>query len=79
MRTWVRFFVGTPQRFLWTLLGLAVVAVLVKPGLLAMTFNRLMAEVQPILAQAISLGVTLAIIVFLLGVVTGKGGKGGGK
>lgn len=77
MRTWVRFFVGTPQRFLYTLLGLAIVAVLVKPGLLALTFNRLMAEVQPILASAISLGVTIAIIVFMVKMVVspGKGGK----
>jgi hypothetical protein len=77
MRTWIRFFVGTPQRFLYTLLGLAIVAVLAKPGLLTMTFNRLMAEVQPILAPLINFGVTVAIIIIMLRVAfnIGKGGK----
>jgi len=66
MRNWMRFFVGTPQRFLWTALGVGLIVVLVKPGLLALAGERLMVEIQPILGPAIQLAVVVAVLVFML-------------
>lgn len=55
MRTWVTFFVGTPQRFLYTLLGIATVIVLVWPGLLRMAMERLVMELSPLLAPVLTI------------------------
>lgn len=59
MREWFAFFLGTPQRFLGTLAGIAVITVLVFPGLIRMAAERLVAEIVPLLGPAIVILITL--------------------
>lgn len=66
MQQWVRFFLGTPRRFLTTLGFLCLIGVLVEPGLLGKACTRLMIEIQPVLGPALQLGIIVAIVVFML-------------
>lgn len=47
MKKWLRFFVGTPLRFLWTAIGVVclLMVVTIRPGLLQRTTEQLMAEI----------------------------------
>ena len=74
MRAWVNFFFGTPQRFLYTLLGLSIAVVLVWPGLLRMAMERLVMELSPLLAPVL----TVFVIFIGLRVMCGGRAKGGG-
>lgn len=74
MRNWIRFFVGTPQRFLGTLAALAVVVVVVEPSLLNVIASRLFQAVSPLLGPLIQVG----ILVFALRIIF-RGFCGGGK
>lgn len=74
MRKWTTFFFGTPQRFLVTLAGIVALAVFtaVFPGTLAMACNRLVAELSPIVLQAIQLVFVAAVLGYMLKAVFGK-------
>jgi hypothetical protein len=74
MRAWVNFFLGTPQRFLYTLLGVSVIVVLAWPGLLRMAMERLVMELSPLLAPML----TIFVIFIGLRVMFGGRAKGGG-
>ena len=74
MRAWITFFVGTPQRFLYTLLGISLLTVLVWPGLLRMAVERLVAELSPLLAPVL----TIFVIFIGLRVMFGGRARGGG-
>ena len=69
MRTWITFFVGTPQRFLYTLGGISLMTVLVWPGLLRMAMERLVVELSPLLAPVL----TVFVIFIGLRVMFGAG------
>ena len=73
MNTWVRFFVGTPQRFLGTLAVIGMITVISFPGLLRTAVERLVAEITPVV------GLALVILVMLAGLRIMFGGFAGGK
>jgi len=62
MSVWLKFFIGTPQRFLGTLAGFAVLAVMISPGLLQNVLGRVVSEVGPLM------GPLFAIAVMFLGI-----------
>ena len=64
--TWVRYFIGTPQRFMRTALVVGLIIVVIKPGLLALACTRLMAEIGPVLGPAIQLAIVIAVLGFML-------------
>ena len=70
--SYLHFFIGTPKRLMTTMLCIALVTVMVNPGLLQLAVNRLLAELAPLLGPALTL-----IIVFagLRTIVFGRGGK----
>jgi len=61
MRHWLRFFVGSPQRFLITLAGLAFIFGLFRPDLIQQAiynlFNAVLAAVMPFVAPLLTLGI----------------------
>ncbi|MFA6227569.1 MAG: hypothetical protein WC668_00055 [Patescibacteria group bacterium] len=68
MNSYLRFFFGTPQRFLGTLAGIGTSLVFVRlfPGVLADACNQLFAELGPLAMQAIQLGLVVAVVVFMM-------------
>lgn len=72
MKTWIKFFAGTPQRFLATAGAVALVVVIVCPGLLATASNRLMLELAPVLGPALNIAIILGAFVFVWKAVTKK-------
>ena len=74
MRQWIRFFVGTPQRFLATLAGIGLIVVLINPTLLEIAVDRLLMAVNPLLGPALTILIVLAGIRIILGSF-GSGGK----
>jgi branched-subunit amino acid transport protein len=66
---WVRFFLGTPQRFLRTLIGVAIMTAFVKPEILVNAVNGLYLAVQPLIAPAI----TIAIVVYAIKIIVSRG------
>lgn len=74
MRQWVRFFVGTPQRFLATLAGIGLIVVVINPLLLAIAVGNLLVAVSPLLGPALTILIVLAGIRIILGSF-GGGGK----
>lgn len=73
MNTWLRFFVGTPQRFLGTFAVLGMITVVIFPGLLRTAVERLVYEITPVV------GLVLVILVMFAGFRIMFGGFGGGK
>ncbi len=74
MDQWVRFFVGTPQRFLATLAGIGLIVVLINPTLLEIAVDRLLMAINPLLGPALTILIVLAGIRIILGSF-GGGGK----
>ena len=74
MRQWIRFFVGTPQRFLATAAGIGLIIVLINPILLAIAVDRLIMAINPLLGPALTILIVLAGIRIILGSF-GSGGK----
>lgn len=72
MGQWIRFFVGTPQRFVGTSLVVGLIVVLTNPGLLRTAGERLVAEVSPLVGPAIMLGIVILGFRLMLGI--GRGG-----
>ena len=75
MRHWIRFFVGTPRRFLATLAGIGLIVVMINPLLLAIAVARLIDAISPILGPALTILIVLAGIRIILGSF-GGGGRG---
>lgn len=73
MNNWIRFFIGTPQRFLVTAGFVGLVVVMIKPGLLQMAVNRLLAEISPLFGPIIQ----IAILIFAFKIIFSafSGGK----
>lgn len=49
MGNWFRFFFGTPQRFLGTCAGLAILAAVIEPSLLHLAAERIMRTFEPLM------------------------------
>lgn len=62
MNQWVKFFIGTPQRFLVTMAGLLVLASLADPGIP----GRMAQGIVALLSPFIGIGITIVIIVLVL-------------
>ncbi len=62
MGNWIRFFVGTPRRFLATAAVLGLIAVMINPGLLRTAVERLLVEVSPLLGPVISLIIVIGAL-----------------
>ena len=75
MRQWVRFFLGTPQRFLATLAGIGLIVVIFNPLLLAVAVNSLLEAINPLLGPVLAILIVLAGIRIILGSF-GGGGRG---
>jgi hypothetical protein len=74
MNMWLRFFVGTPQRFLVTLVSFIVLLAFVNlyPGLLSSACEQLMAELTPLFMQTIQLGFVVVVLIFMVRAAFGK-------
>lgn len=68
MNNWIRFFLGTPQRFLRTGVAVGLVVVMINPGLLQTAFTRLVAELSPVIGQVIMIAVVWFAIKKILGI-----------
>ena len=68
MNQWIRFFVGSPRRFLCTLVGLAGLGMIVdaKPGLVSGTLNNVLNELQPVVGMLIVTGLTILIMTHMI-------------
>lgn len=60
MGNWIRFFIGTPQRFLRTLIGVGLIVVLLKPGLLGLAVNRFLQETGPLMGPILTVVIVFA-------------------
>lgn len=74
MGRWTRFFLGTPQRLLWTLVGLGTAACLIDPeafrSALALSVGTIMAVLCPLIQPVLMIVIVLAGLRFIL-----RGGK----
>jgi hypothetical protein len=66
MGNWIRFFIGTPQRFLRTFVGVGLVVVLVSPGLLGLAISRFLQEAGSLIGPLLWIGIVVAGIRILL-------------
>lgn len=60
MNQWVRFFFGTPRRFVTTLAVIGMIVVLFEPGLLRLAAERLVAELSPLLGPVLAIVIVFA-------------------
>lgn len=67
MGRWVRYFIGTPERFMRAVVVFGLIAVILNPGMLATVANRLIAELSPLLGPALTILIVLAGIRMILG------------
>jgi hypothetical protein len=67
MGRWAQFFLGTPQRFLGTCLGIGLVICIVDPTVLTMAVDRLMIGLAPLLGPALAVVIVFAGIRMILG------------
>lgn len=72
MNTWMRFFLGTPQRFLGTAAVFGMITVISFPGILRTAMERLAYELTPVVGLALTMLVVLAGLRIMFG---GFGGK----
>lgn len=63
---------GTYRRFIVTLGIIGLTVVLIKPGLLRVACERIMAEIAPVLGPALQLGIVIAVISLMLKAAMGK-------
>lgn len=59
MNIWIRFFLGTPKRFLGTCAGLAILAAIIEPSLLQVVAERLMNAFGPLFGPLLQLAIVL--------------------
>ena len=67
MSTWFRYFLGTPQRFVRTLIAAGIVLVMIKPELLERAVAGIFVAIQPLIGPA----VTLAIVIYAIRIIIG--------
>lgn len=68
MNPWVRFFVGTPQRFLVTAAALLVLASLVNPAIPGTVASGIVALLSPF----IGIGMTIVIVYLVFRMMLGR-------
>ncbi len=73
MGAWIRYFIGTPQRFVWTFSVVGLITVIVFPGLLRFAAERLVMELSPLFGPALTLLIVFAGLRIMFG---GFGGGG---
>lgn len=79
MREWIRFFVGTPRRFLTTMTVLCLIGVLIRPGLLRTAVERFVVETSPLIHSLLGPLLAILIVIFGMRVVWSSIIGGGGK
>ena len=67
MNVWVRFFVGTPQRFLASSLFVALVVAAINPDIVRQAVSNMMAAIAPLMEPALTIAIVIGGIRFLLG------------
>jgi formate-dependent nitrite reductase membrane component NrfD len=71
MRIWLRFFLGSPSRFLGTVVGIGIAICLINPVLFERALNQAMgaiiAAVQPLVGPALAVVIVLAGLRKMLG------------
>ena len=72
MGRWIRFFLGTPHRFLGTLVGVGFFICLVEPTLFARALNQAVSAI--IIALEPLLGPVLAVLIVFAGIKMILGG-----
>jgi len=76
MRNWIRFFLGTPQRFLGTAVGLLVLSAIADPSIPVHVFNSLstafMPLVEPVLRIVLTVGIIWVGIRIIISAFSGK-------
>jgi len=73
MQKWIKFFVGTPKRFLIVLCAISLVVCMFNPGMLRTTCERFVQEVSPLISLAIVLGICwLGFRMMFRGLLGGK-------
>lgn len=66
MKNWIRFFLGSPQRFLWTIAGTGVIAAVLDPSLPARAVNAVLVAVVPIIGPLVAIALGIAAIRFII-------------
>jgi len=61
-----RYFFGTPQRMMRTVVGLGLIIVIIRPGLLATAVEQLVAELSPLLPSVLAILIVFAGIRMIL-------------
>lgn len=67
MKTWIKYFVGTPQRFTWTCVAIALVVVMLNPQILTNAVNALLIAISPLLGPALTILIVFTGIKVILG------------
>jgi len=67
MGTWLRFFFGTPQRFVTTSVAIGLVLVVLNPNILNIAVNRMVYALSPLLGPALAICIVFAGIKMILG------------
>ena len=73
MQKWIKFFVGTPKRFLAVVCAIGLVVCMANPGMLRNACERFVQEVSPLISLIIVLGICwLGFRVMFKGFLGGK-------
>lgn len=75
VRVWVRFFIGTPRRFLATATVFAIAFVLLFPGLLKAAATQLVGELGPLFGLAFQVAIVAVGLKLLLSPFLSRGKK----
>ena len=64
---WFRYFFGTPQRAVRTIIALGFLSVIILPGLLLMVVERFVTALMPLLGPALAVLIVLAGLRLIVG------------
>lgn len=67
MGRWIRYFIGSPERFMRTVVVFGLIAVILNPGMLRVAAGRLINELSPLLGPALTILIVLAGIRLIIG------------
>ena len=66
MGVWFRYFFGTPQRFVTTMVVIGLITVVIKPSILVNAVNALISSLCPLLGPVLAICIVFAGIRMIL-------------
>lgn len=64
---WFRYFFGTPQRAVRSLIALGLISVIIFPGLLLVMVERFVAALMPLLGPTLAVAIVIAGLRLIVG------------